>query len=52
MCLLVVDINILRSVADKRDLTKELEKKGYQVVRNMDEIAKVKSGKLAGLTAE
>lgn len=38
--------------ADKRDLTKELEKKGYQVVRSMDEIAKVKSGKLAGLTAD
>lgn len=38
--------------ADKRDLTKELQKKGYQVLRNMDEIAKVKSGKLAGLTAE
>ena len=38
--------------ADKRDLTKDLEKKGYQVVRNMDEIAKVKSGKLAALTAD
>ncbi|MGE5395228.1 MAG: alkaline phosphatase [Candidatus Saccharibacteria bacterium] len=38
--------------ADKRDLTKELEKKGYQVLRNMDDIAKVKSGKLAGLTAD
>lgn len=38
--------------ADKRDLTKELEIKGYQVVRNMDEIAGVKSGKLAGLTAD
>lgn len=38
--------------ADKRDLTKELQDKGYQVFRNMDEIAKVKSGKLAGLTAD
>jgi alkaline phosphatase len=38
--------------ADKRDLTKELQAKGYQVLRNMDEIAKVKSGKLAGLTAD
>jgi alkaline phosphatase len=38
--------------ADKRDLTRELKQKGYQVLRNMDEIAKVKSGKLAGLTAD
>lgn len=38
--------------ADKRDLTKELQEKGYQVLRNMDEIAQVKSGKLAGLTAD
>ena len=38
--------------ADKRDLTIELQKNGYQVLRNMDEIAKVKSGKLAGLTAD
>lgn len=38
--------------ADKRDLTKELKAKGYQVLRNMDEIAQVKSGKLAGLTAD
>jgi len=38
--------------ADKRDLTKELQQKGYQVLRNMDEIAKVKTGKLAGLTAD
>ncbi len=36
---------------DKRDLTKELQQKGYQVLRNMDEISQVKSGKLAGLTA-
>jgi alkaline phosphatase len=38
--------------ADKRDLTKDLQAKGYQVLQNMDEIYKVKSGKLAGLTAE
>ncbi|MFY9152659.1 MAG: alkaline phosphatase [Prolixibacteraceae bacterium] len=38
--------------ADKRDLTKELQGKGYQVLRNMNEIARVKSGKLAGLTAD
>ena len=38
--------------ADKRDLTKELQAKGYQVLRDMNEIAKVKSGKLAGLTAD
>ena len=38
--------------ADKRDLVKELQEKGYQVLQNMDEIAKVKSGKLAGLTAD
>lgn len=37
---------------DKRDLTLELQKKGYQVLRNMDEIARVKTGKLAGLTAD
>ena len=38
--------------ADKRDLTRELHQKGYQVMRSMDEIVKVKSGKLAGLTAD
>lgn len=37
---------------DKRDLTSELKQKGYSVLRDMDEIAKVKSGKLAGLTAD
>lgn len=37
---------------DGRDLTGELKQKGYQVLRSMDEIAKVKSGKLAGLTAD
>lgn len=37
---------------DKRDLTKELQQKGFQVLRDIDEIYKVKSGKLAGLTAE
>lgn len=38
--------------ADKRDLTKDLEAKGYKVLRNPDEIYRVKSGKLAGLTAD
>jgi len=37
---------------DKRDLTKELRQKGYQVLFSMDSIQKVKNGKLAGLTAK
>ncbi len=37
---------------DGRDLTKDLEANGYQVLRDMNDIAKVKSGKLAGLTAD
>ncbi len=37
---------------DKRDLTKDLQEKGYQVLRNPEDIYKVKSGKLAGLTAD
>lgn len=36
---------------DKRNLIKELKAKGYQVELEMDKIAKVKKGKLAGLTA-
>ncbi len=36
---------------DGRNLIPELKKKGYTVLQKMDEIAKVKSGKLAGLTA-
>lgn len=36
---------------DGRDLTKELDKKGYKVLQNMDDVTKVKSGKLAGLIA-
>lgn len=36
---------------DGRNLADELSKKGYQVLQEMDAIAKVKSGKLAGLTA-
>lgn len=36
---------------DNRDLTVDLKAKGYQVLTGMDEIVKVKSGKLAGLTA-
>ena len=37
---------------DKRDLTKELQAKGYQVLRNPEDIYKVKTGKLAGLAAD
>lgn len=36
---------------DGKNLAKELEAKGYTVLQNMEEIKKVKSGKLAGLTA-
>jgi alkaline phosphatase len=36
---------------DGRNLAKELKDKGYKVLRDMKEIAKVKDGKLAGLTA-
>ncbi len=38
--------------ADKQNLIQELKAKGYQVLTQMDEITKVKSGKLAGLTAD
>lgn len=37
---------------DGKDLTVALRERGYQVVYDMDEITKMKSGKLAGLTAE
>ncbi len=37
---------------DGRILTNELKDKGYKVLRDMDEIKKVKRGKLAGLTAD
>lgn len=36
---------------DGRNLSKELRDKGYQVLYKMEDIRKVKSGKLAGLTA-
>ncbi len=36
---------------DGRDLVRELKSKGYQVLSNIDSIAAVRSGKLAGLTA-
>ncbi|WP_206081846.1 alkaline phosphatase [Maribellus sediminis] len=36
---------------DKRNLLKELQAKGYQVELEMSKIEKVKTGKLAGLTA-
>ncbi len=35
--------------SDKRDLVKELEEKGYNVIFNMEDLIKVKCGKLAGL---
>lgn len=35
--------------ADKRNLLKELQQKGYQVVLSMDSIKKINKGKLAGL---
>ncbi len=37
---------------DGRDLTKELEEKGYTVTRSMGELAGVTDGKLAAFTAE
>jgi alkaline phosphatase len=37
---------------DNRNLVTELAAKGYQVELEMDKIARVKSGKLAGLTAD
>ncbi len=36
---------------DGRNLIEELEKNGYTVLQEIDQIAKVKTGKLAGLTA-
>jgi alkaline phosphatase len=36
---------------DGRNLSNELKAKGYQVLYNINDISKVKSGKLAGLTA-
>lgn len=36
---------------DGRDLTVELQQKGYTLLRNIDDIAQIESGKLAGLTA-
>jgi alkaline phosphatase len=37
---------------DSINLSNELKKKGYQVLYKMEDIQKVKSGKLAGLTAD
>lgn len=37
---------------DGRNLLEEFRQKGYQVVQSMDSIKKIKSGKLAGLTAD
>lgn len=44
-------INNFEKRKDGRNLTEELKAKGYQVLYNMEDIQKVKSGKLAGLTA-
>ena len=45
-------INNFEKRKDGRNLTNELKAKGYQVLYKMSEIQKVKTGKLAGLTAE
>jgi alkaline phosphatase len=37
---------------DGRNLSEELKEKGYNVLYNIDDIKKIKSGKLAGLTAQ
>lgn len=37
---------------DERDLLDELHKKGYQVSSNIDEITRIKTGKLAGFLTE
>jgi len=37
---------------DGRDLTKELEEKGYNILFDMDKISGITEGKLAGLTAD
>jgi alkaline phosphatase len=37
---------------DGRNLVEELKEKGYQVLQDIDQIKKVKKGKLAGLTAK
>lgn len=37
---------------DGKNLSKELKDKGYQVLYNIEDIQKVKSGKLAGFTAQ
>ena len=44
-------VNNFEKRKDGRNLSNELKTKGYQVLYNMGDIQKVKSGKLAGLTA-
>jgi len=44
-------VKFFESRKDGRNLSKELSNKGYQVLYKMEDIQKVKSGKLAGLTA-
>jgi alkaline phosphatase len=45
-------VKFFESRKDGRNLSKELSKKGYQVLYKIEDIKNVKSGKLAGLTAE
>jgi alkaline phosphatase len=45
-------INNFEVRKDGKNLSKELRDKGYQVLYNIEDIKKVKSGKLAGLTAK
>ena len=45
-------INNFEKRKDGRNLTSELKDKGYQVLYKIADIQKIKSGKLAGLTAE
>ena len=45
-------IKFFEKRTDGRNLSEELRQKGYQVLYDIDEISKVQSGKLAGLTAQ
>ena len=45
-------LKFFQNRSDNRNLVKELKEKGYTVAVNMDEVKKVKSGKLAGLVAD
>lgn len=45
-------LKFFKNRKDKKDLTKELEKKGFKVATNMEEVKNTKQGKLAGLVAD